>query len=204
LLPSGKPCPTEPLVELPISFPSSTTAEEELRLMGVYYIQGDIDDGSLTDIHQDMLLKYLTGWDKDFQIFINSGGGETTACWALIDLIKFLEQRITIKTIGIGSVCSMAAVLLAAGSKKHRFLSPRCSVMVHQPRLFAYMEGKKDDILSHVEDISLEYERFVQFWIEHSKCKTKKQVEQKLLPGRDHNLTSEQAIELGIADKIMK
>jgi ATP-dependent Clp protease protease subunit len=198
--------PPEDLANL-ILLPSGsggTTAEEELRGLGIYYITGEISSGTLMDIHQDILLKYIGGWKDDFQIFINSPGGENIETWTLVDLLKFIEPRIKTRTIGIGQVQSAATVLLAAGTKGKRCLAPFSHIMVHQPKLYGYFEGQKDDILTYAEDMKLEYERFIQFWQQNSKCKTRKQVEEKLLPPRDSSLTPKQAIELGIADKIMK
>src|SRR6516162_9359048 len=57
--------------------------------------------------------------DKDISIYINSPGGAITAGLAIYDTMQFIKPDIS--TFCVGQAASMAAVLLAAGTKGKRF-----------------------------------------------------------------------------------
>src|SRR5881628_3045628 len=71
--------------------------------------------------------------EKDISIYINSPGGSITAGLAILDTMRFVKPDIV--TICVGQAASMAAVLLAAGTKGKRFSLPSSRIMIHQPSM---------------------------------------------------------------------
>src|SRR6056297_1111389 len=69
--------------------------------------------------------------DSDINLYINSPGGEITSGMAILDTMQFVKPDIA--TICIGQASSMAAILLAGGTKKKRSALPNSRVMIHQP-----------------------------------------------------------------------
>ena len=69
--------------------------------------------------------------DKDIHFYINSPGGSVTAGLAIYDCMQLI--RPDVKTYGIGQCCSMAAWLLASGTKGKRAVLPNARIMIHQP-----------------------------------------------------------------------
>lgn len=69
--------------------------------------------------------------DKDINIYINSPGGSITAGLAIYDTMQYIRPEIT--TICMGQTTSMAALLLAAGTKGKRYALPHGRIMIHQP-----------------------------------------------------------------------
>ncbi|MDL5501779.1 MAG: ATP-dependent Clp protease proteolytic subunit, partial [Candidatus Methanoperedens sp.] len=71
--------------------------------------------------------------DKDFEgdirIYINSPGGVISAGLAIYDTMQCMKCNVA--TICIGEAASMAAVLLAAGTKGRRMAFPNARVMIH-------------------------------------------------------------------------
>ncbi len=87
--------------------------------------------------------------DKDINFYINSPGGVVTAGMAIYDTMQYLKPDIT--TICFGQAASMAAVLLAAGTKGKRYSLPNSRIMVHQPMGGA--QGQASDIAIQAKEI---------------------------------------------------
>ncbi len=68
--------------------------------------------------------------EKDISLYINSPGGVVNSGLAIYDTMQYL--RAPVSTICIGMAASMAAVLLAAGSKGKRYALPNSRIMIHQ------------------------------------------------------------------------
>jgi ATP-dependent Clp protease protease subunit len=92
-----------------------------------------------TEIHEAMAniivaeLLYLESEDPDREIslYINSPGGSITAGLAIYDTMQFIRPDII--TICMGQAASMAAILLAAGTKGKRYSLPNSRILIHQP-----------------------------------------------------------------------
>lgn len=69
--------------------------------------------------------------EKDISLYINSPGGEVYSGLAILDTMNFIKPDVS--TICLGMAASMAAVLLASGTKGKRFCLPNSMVMIHQP-----------------------------------------------------------------------
>jgi ATP-dependent Clp protease protease subunit len=69
--------------------------------------------------------------DKDISIYINSPGGEITGLFAIYDTMQYIKPDV--QTICVGQAASAAAVLLAAGADKKRFVLPHARILIHQP-----------------------------------------------------------------------
>lgn len=68
---------------------------------------------------------------KEISLYINSPGGYVNAGLAIYDTMQYMQCPIS--TICLGQAASMAAVLLAAGTKGRRVALPHSRVMLHQP-----------------------------------------------------------------------
>jgi ATP-dependent Clp protease protease subunit len=179
------------------------STEEDLWKKGIYYITGEIEEGSLADIHQDILLKHLDpAWVDDVQIFINTVGGHVSEGWAFIDLLDYV--RMDVRTVGLGEVCSLGSLILAAGSPGKRVSSPNTSIMIHSFYMEGYVQGNRHQMVSQMKSVEQEHLRHVRFWTTHSSHTTKEEVERAFLNGKDIYLTPEEAIQHGIIDGITK
>ncbi len=175
--------------------------EELLRKTGIYYIYGEIEPGGLKSVHQDILLKNISGpkyWDQDITLVINSPGGSLDEADALLDLISTV--RMDVETVGLGECCSAASMLLAAGTKGKRKIGPSTKVMTHRFSWGTY--DKQHELIARRQIEDATHDQLVEFWMEHSKYNTKKLVEKHLLSKEDKWFTAEQALEAGIVDKI--
>ena len=96
----------------------------------IIFITGEIDDSNANIVISELL--YLDSIDTDdISIYINSPGGSVTAGMAIYDTINYIKSDV--KTIVVGIAASMAAFLLACGTKGKRYALPNSDIMIHQP-----------------------------------------------------------------------
>lgn len=177
-----------------------TDSEDYLRNNGIYYITGEIDIDSLLGYHQDLVAKDMDPkWrNKDIQFIINSIGGEVSEGWMLIDMMDNI--RMDVRTVGMGEVCSLGTMLVAAGTKGKRCCSANCSLMVHGFSMS--MSGSRQKLVDTMGFVEREHEREIKFWVERSNL-NRADVEKLFLDGRDHYFTPQEALELGIVDSVV-
>src|SRR5467141_3829632 len=90
-----------------------------------------IEDDLANLVIAQMLYLEADDPDKDINLYINSPGGSVTAGMAIYDTMQYVKPAIS--TICMGQAASMAALLLAAGTKGKRFALPHARILIHQP-----------------------------------------------------------------------
>src|SRR4030067_2276801 len=88
----------------------------------IVFIGTPIDDVVANLVIAQMLFLEAEDPDKDIQLYINSPGGSITAGMAIYDTMQFIKPDV--QTTCIGQAASMAAVLLAGGTKGKRVSLP--------------------------------------------------------------------------------
>src|SRR5262245_32450143 len=88
----------------------SRLLKENIIVLGI-----PVDDNIANLIIAQMLFLEAEDPEKDISVYINSPGGSITAGLAVLDTMRFVKPDIV--TICVGQAASMAAVLLAAGTK---------------------------------------------------------------------------------------
>lgn len=92
----------------------------------------EVNDSTANSIVAQLLLLDEKDSTRDICLYINSPGGSITAGLAIYDTMQYVKSDI--RTVCIGSACSMAAVLLSSGTKGKRVALPNSYIMIHQPR----------------------------------------------------------------------
>ena len=134
---------------------------------------------------------------KDINLYINSPGGSVTAGLAIYDTMQYI--RPDVNTICIGQACSMASLILAAGTQGKRSVLPHARVMIHQP--YGGVEGQATDIITG----SKELQRIKRITTEILSEHTGKSVEEiTRLIERDYYMDAEEAVSFNIADRVMR
>jgi ATP-dependent Clp protease protease subunit len=155
-----------------------------------------IDDSVANAIVAQMLFLESEDPDKDIQIYINSPGGSVTAGLAIYDTMQFVKNDIV--TYCVGQAASMAAHLLAAGTKGKRFALPSSRIMIHQPSGGA--QGQASDIEISFREIQRMKENLAAALARHTGQNLKKVMKDM---DRDFFMSSEEAVEYGIIDKVL-
>jgi len=173
----------------------------DLRLLenSVYYLTGEIDEDTVTPIVRWIMYENLEAKDdKTLTLYINSTGGDLYQAFALIDVMK--QSRHTISTVAIGACMSAAFLIFSSGTKGWRFAARNTSFMCHQ--YSDNLSGKHHDLKATMKEGEIYNQRMIDLLREATGLAPSK-IRSKLLPASDVYLTSEEAIELGIADKLM-
>jgi ATP-dependent Clp protease protease subunit len=115
----------------------------------IVFIGTPVDDNVANVIIAQLLYLQAEDPGKDIHLYINSPGGSVTSGLAIYDTIQFVKCDVT--TYCVGQAASMAAVLLAAGTKGKRFALPNARIMIHQP--WGGVQGQASDISIQAKEI---------------------------------------------------
>src|SRR5947209_10888214 len=96
----------------------------------IIFLQGEVDDDSANLIVAQMLFLQFDDPKLDIHMYVNSPGGSVTAGMGIYDTMRYITCDVATYCIGIAA--SMAATLLAAGTKGKRYALPHSEVMIHQ------------------------------------------------------------------------
>ena len=88
----------------------------------IIFLQGEVDDDSANLIVAQMLFLQFDDPKADIHLYINSPGGSVTAGMGIYDTMHYITCDVATYCIGIAA--SMAATLLAAGTKGKRNALP--------------------------------------------------------------------------------
>ena len=134
--------------------------------------------------------------DKDINLYVNSPGGSITAGLAIYDTMQYIKSDVS--TICIGQCASMAAVLLAGGTKGKRFALPNSRILIHQP--WGGTQGQVTDIEIQAKEMLRMREGLNEILAHH----TGQDVEKiHIDTERDNIMTAEEAREYGLVDKVI-
>ena len=86
----------------------------------IIFLDGEINDATADLVVAQMLFLESEDPNKDISLYINSPGGSVTAGLAIYDTMQYLHSDV--QTICMGQAASMAALLLASGKEKKRFI----------------------------------------------------------------------------------
>ncbi len=96
----------------------------------IIFLQGEVEDDMAALIVAQMLFLQFDDPKADIHLYINSPGGSVTAGMSIFDTMRYVTCDVATYCIGIAA--SMAATLLAAGTKGKRNALPNAEVMIHQ------------------------------------------------------------------------
>lgn len=162
----------------------------------IVFLGTPVDDYVANAIIAQFLFLESEDPEKDIFLYINSPGGSVSAGMGIYDTMQYVKCPIS--TICIGQAASMAAVLLAAGSKGKRKCLPNARVMIHQPSGGA--SGQSTDIQIQAKEIQRIREILNGILAKHTGQKTAKvDVDTE----RDNFMSAEESKEYGIVDEVI-
>lgn len=163
----------------------------------IIFLGTPIDDQVANLIIAQMLFLAAEDPEKDISLYINSPGGSITAGLAILDTMRLVEPNIV--TYCVGQAASMAAVLLACGTKGKRFSLPHSRILIHQPSMSG-LAGAAADIDIHAREILRMRETLNQILAEATGQDVEKVARDV---DRDYIMDARQALEYGMIDKII-
>lgn len=163
----------------------------------IIFIGTPIDDHVASLTVAQLLFLESEDPTKDINIYINSPGGSVTSGMAIYDTMQFVRPDIS--TICVGMAASMAQVLLCAGTKGKRYVLPNSRIMMHQP--LGGTQGQATDIEIYTKEM-LRIREMLYTIISNHTGKDQKTILKDA--DRDNYMSAVQAVEYGIADKILE
>jgi len=163
----------------------------------IIFIGSEIDDNLSNLIIAQMLYLEVEFPDKDISLYINSPGGYVTAGLAIYDTMRLVKPDVC--TYCVGQAASIAALLLAAGTKAKRFSLPNSRMVIHQP--LGSFSGQAADIDIQAKEILRLREKIYEILHFH----TEQSIEKiKADADRDFIIDPQQALDYGIIDEIIE
>ncbi len=161
----------------------------------IIFLSDEVNDTTASLVVAQLLFLEAQDPDKDISFYINSPGGSVTAGMAIYDTMKFIKCDVS--TICIGMAASMGAFLLSSGTKGKRIALPNSEIMIHQP--LGGAKGQATDIKIQAELILRTRDNLNRILAEN----TGRSIEEIARDTeRDNFMTSKQALEYGLIDKI--
>lgn len=162
----------------------------------VVFLVGAVNDAAANLVVAQLLYLESENPDKDIHLYINSPGGHVTAGLAIYDTIQFIKPDVS--TVCVGQAASMGALILAGGAAGKRCVLPHSRIMIHQP--LGGFEGQASDVDIHAREILRVREKVNHILARHT-GKPIKTIRRDT--ERDHFMESAEAVEYGIADKVI-
>ena len=163
----------------------------------IVFLGTPINDDVANVIIAQLLFLQAESPERDINIYITSPGGSVYSGLAIYDTIQFLTAPVN--TICMGMAASMAAVLLAAGTKGKRSALPNSRIMIHQPSSGA--QGSAADIEIAAKEILYARERLNQILADLTGQPAEKIAEDV---DRDRFMSPQEAQEYGLIDKVVE
>jgi ATP-dependent Clp protease protease subunit len=165
----------------------------------VILLEGEVHDQMANLIVAQLLFLESDNPDKDISLYINSPGGSVTAGMAIYDTMQFIKPDV--HTIVMGQACSMGSLLSQAGAAGKRFILPNARHMIHQPSGGA--RGQATDMLIQVEEILEMKRNLTSIYAKHNSAgKSFEELTRDM--ERDNFMSAEQAVNYGLADKVIQ
>ena len=163
----------------------------------IIFLSDEVNDTTASLIVAQLLYLEAQDPDKDIQFYINSPGGSVTAGMAIYDTMQYIKCDVA--TICVGMAASMGAFLLAAGTKGKRMALPNAEIMIHQPS--AGTQGQITDMAIHMKRLETIKARMNQILAQN----TGKSIEEVTAAcERDNFMTSQEALDFGIIDRVIE
>jgi ATP-dependent Clp protease protease subunit len=162
------------------------------------FLWGAVNDASAKDLTEKLLYLEAVDPGKDITFYINSPGGSITAGMAVYDTMQLISSPITV--IVTGMAASMGSILLSGAPKGRRFLYPHSRVLIHQPLISGRFTGPATDIniqAQEMEKIRAELNQI----LATASGQPIERIDRDT--DRDFYLTAQEAIDYGLADKII-
>jgi len=159
-------------------------------------------------IVSELLYMQYTDPNKACYIYLNSTGcsradgevvGFETEATAIYDTMKYIGNEIY--TVGTGVAIGQACVLLSAGDKGKRFMTPHATAMLHQPRIPSTGQQQTTELSIKWKEVLTQKKAMLNILSSttgHSTEKIDKDIQRPLY------MSAQDAIEYGIIDKIIQ
>lgn len=176
--------------------PMAETSKNVLDERGFVYLSGSIDHEKSETICRRILELNIRSAEC-IQMVINSPGGCVRSGFAILDMMAW--SRVPIRTTGLGMVASMGLLILMAGTKGHRSVTPRVSLLSH--RYSSWSFGSHSQLMARRKEEDILHQRILEHYVEHTRL-SQDRVLETLLRDVDTWMTGAEASQFGLVDVV--
>jgi ATP-dependent Clp protease protease subunit len=162
----------------------------------IVFLGTEVSDASANLIVAQLLFLEAEDPDTDIRLYVNSPGGDSYAGFAIYDAMQFVKPDV--QTYAVGMAMSAGAMILAGGAAGKRFVLPNSKVMIHQGS--GGFRGTPADIQIAAKEILSLTRRYAEIIAKHAH-RDADEVMRDI--DRDRFLGPEDAIEYGLADRVL-
>jgi len=163
----------------------------------IIFVNGEVRENMATNIVAQLLFLASENSTKDIQMYIHSPGGCVISGLQIIDTMNLIKPDVS--TIVTGMAASMGAAILSSGTKGKRLSLPHAQIMCH--KVSAGNRGHIEDMrkaFEHTDKLNTLLGKMIASNCGMDYDKYMKEVD------RDLWIDSEEALEFGIIDGILK
>ena len=169
----------------------------------IVFVTGEITQELADEVAKQMIVfdmqNTVKGEQLPITLIVNSPGGGLCAGWQICDVMDYIATPVY--TTGLGEIASAALMIFMNGEPGHRVLTDRTSIMSH--RYSWGVSGNHAELIAAESEFKNVHKRILEHYIECTGL-TKGEVEEQLLRPYNVWLSPNQAIKLGLADKIFR
>jgi ATP-dependent Clp protease protease subunit len=162
----------------------------------IIFLGTPIDDQVANLIVAQLLYLNQQDPEKEISMYINSPGGVIYAGLAIYDTMQMISNPIS--TFAVGVTASFGTVLLAAGTKGHRYALPNATIHMHQP--LGGAQGQATDIEIQAKQILRLKALLLGILAKHT-GQPLEVIERD--SDRDYYLEAKNAVEYGLVDQVL-
>lgn len=162
------------------------------------FLWGAVTDKSAKDVTEKLLYLELINQGAPIEFFINTPGGSITAGMAVYDTMKLIKSPVSVIVTGLAA--SMGSILLCGAKKGNRFMYPNARVLIHQPLIMGQIFAPAIDINIQAQEMEKTRDEMNKILSEASGQSIEKIQKDT---DRDFYMNAQEAIEYGLADKII-
>lgn len=162
----------------------------------IVFVGAPVDDQMANLVVAQLLFLQAEDPDKEVSVYINSPGGSVTAGLAIYDTMQHIKPPVS--TICVGLAASIAAVILAGGTRGRRFCLPNAKTLIHQP--LGGVQGQATEVQIAAKEIIRTKELINRILAKHTGQPLEK-IERDT--ERDYWMTAEEAKAYGLVDDVL-
>ena len=175
----------------------------------VIFLTGEVNDYQADLLCAQLLFLEAENSEKDIHFYINSPGGSVTAGLAIYDTMQFIKPDVS--TTVMGQAASMGSLLAQAGATGKRYVLPNSRTMIHRVSSGTggtrgsvhVQEMDMEDNIRHLQEAKDLNKRLTEIYVKHN---SKGNEYEKFFETMKYDtfLRAEQAVEWGLADKVIE
>lgn len=164
----------------------------------ILYLAGEVNEQTIIQIIANLIALANHDRNAPITLVVSTYGGSVDEMFSLYDVMKYLPCPVN--TVGIGKIMSAGVLLLASGNKGSRLIGKNARLMIHP--VSGGHAGTVFEVINETKEHVRQHELMEKLLVKETNM-TKAQIEKLMKSGFDNYILAEEAVKLGIVDRII-